>query len=247
MLLTGQTAVITGCARGIGKSILDAFASAGCNVWACVRAQSDEFDAHCRHLSETYQVQVTPLYFDLRREDEIKAAMKTLFSSKQKIDVLVNNAGVTSPNALFQMTSLDQMREVFEINFFAQMLVTQYVSRLMAKHQSGSIINVASIAGIDGNPGQLEYVASKAALIGATKKLAEELSVHNIRVNALAPGLVETDMIGRMADEVLEATLRQTTLKRLGQPHEIAKAALFLASDLSSFMTGQVMRVDGGH
>jgi 3-oxoacyl-[acyl-carrier protein] reductase len=247
MLLQGKTAIITGCARGIGKSILETFAQNGANIWACSRKPTDEFENKIAELSKEYNVTITPLYFDLGSQEQVKEAMKKIFSSKEKIDILVNNAGVTSPNALFLMSSVDTMREVFEINFFSQMLITQYIVRLMTKYKSGSIVNVASIAGIDGNPGQLEYVSSKAAVIGATKKLADELAEHNIRVNAIAPGIVQTDMIDRMAEEVLHNNLLQTNMKRLGQPDEIAKAVLFFASDMSSFITGQILRVDGGH
>ncbi|MED1873012.1 SDR family NAD(P)-dependent oxidoreductase [Brevibacillus borstelensis] len=247
MLLQGKTAVITGCSRGIGKSILETFAQNGANIWACSRKPSEPFEQMIASLSKNYNVTITPLYFDLRSQEQVKEAMKTIFASKQCIDVLVNNAGMTSPNALFVMSSIDSMRELFETNFFSQMLITQYIARIMIKNKTGSIVNIASIAGMDGNPGQLEYVSSKAALIGATKKLADELAEHSIRVNGLAPGIVETDMIDRMSEEVLQIHLQKTKMKRLGQPSEIANAALFLASDLSSFITGQILRVDGGH
>lgn len=247
MLLQGKTAVITGSAKGIGKSILEVFAQNGCNVWACCRSRTDEFEVFIEQLCQEYKVTITALYFDLAAEEQIKEAMKKIFSSKQKIDILVNNAGATAPNALFLMSPIEQMRDLFEVNFFSQMMITQYIARLMSRNNSGSIVNVASIAGIDGNPGQLEYVASKAAIIGATKKLADELAQHNIRVNAIAPGIVQTDMIHRMKDDVLEKNILHTNMKRLGQPNEIANAILFLASDMSSFMTGQILRVDGGH
>lgn len=247
MLLRDKTAIITGSSRGIGKSILKTFAQNGSNIWTCSRKPTEEFENEIAELSKNYGVTITPLYFDLGNQEQVKEAMKKLFSSKQKIDILVNNAGMTSPNALFLMSSIDMMREVFEVNFFSQMLITQYIVRLMVKYKTGSIVNVASIAGIDGNPGQLEYVSSKAAIIGATKKLADELAEHNIRVNAVAPGIIQTDMIDRMSEEVLQKNLLQTNMKRLGQPNEVAEAVLFFASDMSSFITGQVLRVDGGN
>lgn len=246
MLLLNKTAVITGCSRGIGKSVLEVFAKNKCNIWACTRKQSADFEHMIAALSGENNVKITPLYFDLYQDEEIKEAMKQIYSSKQKIDILVNNAGATSPNALFLMSSIHTIKENFEANFFSQMLVTQYVSRLMAKQNSGSIINIASIAGLDGGPGQLEYCSSKAAIIGATKKLSHELSTYNIRVNAIAPGLVETEMLDNMTDELKKRILNQTTLHRLGQPIEIANSVLFLASDLSSYITGQILRVDGG-
>ncbi|MGI2296576.1 SDR family NAD(P)-dependent oxidoreductase [Paenibacillus sp. GXUN7292] len=246
MLLQGKTAIITGCSKGIGKSLLQTFAQNQCNIWACSRKPTEEFEVLIEQLTSKYNVNIRPLYFDLAEESEIKEAMSTIFSSKQNIDILVNNAGVTSPNALFLMTPIQKMKEVFQINFFSQIILTQYVTRLMVKQKSGSIINISSIAGIDGDPGQLEYVSSKAAMIGATKKLANELATYNIRVNAIAPGITETDMIDQMSNEILNVNLTQTNMKRLGHPNEIASAALFLASSMSSFMTGQVLRVDGG-
>ncbi|WP_172257018.1 SDR family NAD(P)-dependent oxidoreductase [Saccharibacillus deserti] len=246
MLLQGKTAVITGCSRGIGKSTLEVFARNGCSVWACCRKPSEEFEAFILNLQNEYKVSIYPLYFDLADSEQVKKAAKEIFSSKQKIDILVNNAGVTPTNSLFLMTPLDSMKEIFNINFFSSMQLIQYIGRLMSKNRSGSIVNVASIAGLDGGPGQLEYTASKAALIGATKKLADEFADYQIRVNAVAPGVVETDMIGRMSEELLQESVSNNHMKRLGKAEEIANAILFLASDQSSFITGQILRVDGG-
>lgn len=246
MLLKGRNAVITGCAKGIGKSILEVFARNGANIWACVRKPSKEFTEYIEALSNACRVNITPIYFDLGNEEQIKAGIKNIIGSKQQIDILVNNAGMVSKNALFQMTSIDTIKNVFEINFFAQILITQYISRAMIKQKSGSIINISSISGIDGNPGQLEYVASKAALIGATKKLASEFASLNIRVNTIAPGVIGTSMVKNMTDETMNNIINQIMMKRIGQPIEIAQAALFLASDMSSYITGQVLRVDGG-
>jgi len=246
MLLKDKTAIITGCTRGIGKSILETFAKNGADICACVRRHNYEFTRYIDALANNCNVSITEVYFDLTDAEQIKAGMKTILQTKQKIDILVNNAGITSENALFQMTTMKKMKEVFEVNFFAQMLVTQYIVRAMIKHKYGSIINIASIAGMDGDPAQLEYVASKAALIGATLKLSHELAVYNIRVNAVAPGLTETDMISGMREDLRSRTLNKCTMRRLGQPHEIAQAVLFLASNMSSYVTGQVLRVDGG-
>lgn len=247
MLLNGKTALITGCSKGIGESIMQVFARNGCSIWACFRKESDEVENMIEAMRREYQVSIYPLYFDLNDFEQIKTAMKKVFSSKIPIDILVNNAGVTAPNSLFFMTPMETIKDVFHINFFAPMLITQYIGRMMSKHRTGSIINIASIAGIDGSPGQLEYVASKAALIGATKKLADELSSYDIRVNAIAPGITKTDMIDRMEAQLLDEHIAKSFLKRSGKPTEIADAVLFLASDMSSFMTGQTLRVDGGY
>ena len=167
-------------------------------------------------------------------------------SAKQSIDVLVNNAGIIF-TALFQMTSANKIKEVFDINFFSPMILTQNISRIMARQKSGSIINVSSSTAIEGNEGFTAYAASKAALICSTKVMAKELGAYNIRVNAIAPGLTETDMMrGSTPDNVLANTLQRTCLKRVGRPEEIANAVLFLSCDLSSYMTGQVLRIDGG-
>ena len=246
MLLKGKNAVITGCARGIGKSMVEVFAKNGANIWACVRKQDDEFEKYIIKLAQDCKVSITPVYFDLADSEQIKAGIKTIMSSKQKVDILVNNAGVTY-NSLFQMSSMAKMREVFEINYFSQMLITQYIAKLMVRNKGGSIINISSTAALDGNAGRSVYGASKAALLCSTKAMAEELAEHNIRANAIAPGITETDMVGSsMTSEVIQKTVEQSKLKRMGQPSEIANAALFLASDMSSYITGQVIRVDGG-
>ena len=246
MLLKDKSAIITGCNRGIGKSILEVFAKNGANVWACIRTQNNEFDVFIDDLMKTYQVQITPVYFDLSDYEQIKSGVKTIMSEKKKIDILVNNAGITY-NALFQMTSMDKLEEVFKINYFSQVLLTQYIVKLMVRQNSGSIVNIASSAAIDANPGRSAYGASKAAIICTSKAMAAELGEKGVRVNVVAPGITNTDMVAEsMSDEVIEETISQTNLKRIGIPTDIAEAVLFLASDMSSYMTGQVLRVDGG-
>ncbi len=246
MLLKGKTAVITGCSRGIGRSILELFVQNGANIWACSRVSSEDYITHLKKLSDDYSVRITPLFFDLSNSEQITQAMMSILSQRGHIDILVNNAGMVSKNALFQLTPMKTIKEVFEVNFFSHLLITQYILKAMTRQKFGSIINIASIAGMDGDPGQLEYVCSKAALIGATKKLSRELSFANIRVNAIAPGIIKTDMIEIMTDEVMERFMKQCSMKRLGEPSEVASVALFLASDMSSYITGQTIRVDGG-
>lgn len=242
--LDGKVALITGCNRGIGKSILESFASNGADIWACTRKQSDEFNTFLGHLRSEYGVKINTLNFDLLNEPEIKEKLKQLYTSNQKIDILVNNAGI-SHGGFTQMTSLNQIKSVFEINFFSQILITQIVAKIMLRQKKGSIINMASVAGIDANPGNIAYGSSKAALIYATKTMAKEFAPF-VRVNAIAPGLTETEMVGEMEKNARDNMVRSGAMKRLADPAEIAEVALFLASDQSSFVNGQIIRVDGG-
>jgi 3-oxoacyl-[acyl-carrier protein] reductase len=244
-LLIGKNAVITGSARGIGKSIVEVFAANGANIWACARKRTDEFEENMKLLSMKYNVEIKPVFFDLSDKEQIKIAVKEIMSDKKDVDILVNNAGITY-NALFQMSTIDKINEVFEVNFISPFIFTQYIVKLMLKKKSGTIINISSTAAIDGNSGRAIYGASKAALLCATKSLAAELGDQGIRANVIAPGITKTDMLGSMSEEVINQTIMNTDLKRGGEPVDIASAVLFLASDLSSYVTGQVIRVDGG-
>lgn len=243
-LLKGKNAIITGTARGIGNKILEVFASNGANVWACARQQTQEFEDYTKSLSEKHGVTITPLYFELTDLDQMKSAIKSIMSEKKAVDILVNNAGITY-NSLFQMSTIEQIRNTLEVNFVAPFLFTQYVVKLMLRNGSGSIVNIASTAAQDGNAGRSVYGASKAAVICATASLSEELAGKGIRANCIAPGITQTDMLSSMTDEIIQETVQNTDMKRLGETKDIANAVLFLASDLSSYITGQVLRVDG--
>jgi 3-oxoacyl-[acyl-carrier protein] reductase len=246
MLIKGMTAVITGCNRGIGKALLEVFAKNGANVWACVRKPNVDFIEYVEGVVAETGVKIRPVYFDLQDAEQIKEGVKTIRSAKEPIDILVNNAGVIH-TSLFQMTPIDKMREMFEINLFSQMLLTQQISKIMMRQKSGSIINLSSSAAIEANEGRTAYAASKSALITSTQVLSKELAGSGIRVNAIAPGLTQTDMmVESTPEDKLAKTLQRISMKRVGKPEEIANIALFLASDLSSYMTGQVLRVDGG-
>ena len=245
-MLKNKTAIVTGTSRGLGRIIVETFAKNGANVFSCVRKLDDEFAEHCKALESRYSVRVKPVEFDLTDEDAMKAAVKTIKADNLPIDILVNNAGVVSENRLFNMTSISQMQDIFDVNFFSTMRLTQMISKIMIRQKYGNIVNVTSISAIDGEPGQIEYVASKAALIGATKKLASELGRYNIRVNAVAAGVLNVGVSRSMTDEMKEKMIQKTIMKRLGEGYEIANVIAFLASDLSSYVTGQVIRVDGG-
>jgi 3-oxoacyl-[acyl-carrier protein] reductase len=246
MLLKGKTAVLTGCNRGIGKAILEVFAKNGVSIWACVRQLDDDFINLAKCVEGDHEVKITPVPFDLADEEQVKEGIKTIRSAKEPVDILVNNAGVIF-TALFQMTSVAKMKEIFEINYFSQILLTQSITKIMVRQKAGNIINISSSAAIEGNEGRTAYAASKAAIIASTKVMAKELAMYNIRVNAIAPGLTETDMMqDSTSKEALEYTLQRICMRRIGTPEEIANVALFLSSDLSTYMTGQVLRVDGG-
>ena len=244
-MLEGKNAIVTGCARGIGAKILETFAANGANVWACARTRTEEFENNALELSRKYNVRIIPVYFELTDKDQMKAAVKQIMSEKMPVHILVNNAG-TAYNALFQMSTIDQIHDTLEVNFIAPYLFTQYIVKLMLKNNTGSIVNIASIAGLDGTSGRSVYGASKAALISATNVLANELGDKGIRANSIAPGITKTDQLSTMGEDVINETVAGTDMKRLGRTDDIANTALFLASDLSSYITGQVFRVDGG-
>jgi 3-oxoacyl-[acyl-carrier protein] reductase len=244
-LLTDKTVVITGCLRGIGKATVEVFAREGASIFACTQFPDTDFDAFIRDLTHQYTVEIRPVYFDLSDEEAVKSGMKQILASKIPIDGLVNIAGMVH-NGLFQMTNMDTIRKVMEVDYVSQMLVTQYISKIMIKNKRGSIVNISSIAGIDGNPGQIAYSSAKAALIGATKTLSIELGQHNIRVNAVAPGVILTDMTRALAQDKFDTLVKKAKLPRAGDPEEVAHVLLYLISDMSSYVTGQVIRVDGG-
>lgn len=244
-MLKGKNAIITGANRGIGYAALELFAKEGCNVWACIRKPNIEFERQVGILSQTYNVWIKPIYFDLSSEVEIKNGIKQIGSEKLPIDILVNNAGVPY-GGLMTMTPLAKLKEVFEINFFSQILMMQLVSRYMIRQKFGCIINMASVGGIETNPGYLAYGSSKAALIWSTKCIAKELGPYGIRVNAVAPGMTDTQMGHYKTEDELQKVIDSTSLKRFATADEIANGIAFLASDLSSFTTGHVLVIDGG-
>jgi 3-oxoacyl-[acyl-carrier protein] reductase len=241
----GKTVLITGVNRGIGKAIMSKFTEAGATIIACTRKEDETFNHFCEDLHNLYGSEIIQYHFDLSEEDNIKSFLSTLFKSKIKVDVLINNAGVVT-KGLLQMTSIRSLKEVFQINFFAHVQITQGISKLMMRQKSGVIINMASIGGIDAYPAYTSYGCSKAAVIYFTKTMAQELAPYNIRVNAIAPSMVKTDMQTLMGEEANEEIMRRTALKRNADPEEIADLALFLASESSSFITGQIFRIDGG-
>ena len=246
MLLEKKTAVITGCNKGIGFEILKNFSENGANIFACARKIDEGFISNIKSIKEKYNNEIIPIELDLANEDKVKEAANKILGLDKEIDILVNNAG-TIQTSLFQMSSKKKLNEIFEINFFSQTVFTQFILKSMIKKKNGSIIYISSSASIDGNEGRSSYAASKSALNAQAKVLSRELGGMNIRVNVIAPGLTDTDMMSKNTPKnIIEETIVKVSLKRIGKPKEIAQTALYLASDLSSYVTGQIIRVDGG-
>ena len=246
MLLKNKTAVVTGCNKGIGKKILEVFSANGATVFACVRNINEEFKSFINAIEKNTRNKIIPIQFDLSDENQIKEAAHNILSSNKSIDILVNNAAVIH-TAIFQMTSIKKLKEIFETDFFSQTLFTQYILKSMIKKKAGSILYIASSSALDGNEGRSAYSSAKAAMITQAKVLSREVGLYNIRVNTIAPGLTDTDMMRKNTPkEIVDEVTSRISLKRIANPEEIAKVALLLSSDLSSYITGQVIRVDGG-
>lgn len=240
-----KNVLITGTNRGLGKILVDKFASNGYHVYAHARKKSEKFEKSLAETAIFHNAPITPIYFDMQDIEQMKDAIKGIYQKKETIDVLVNNAGIAH-GGLFRMCSINEVRKVFEVNLFSVMALTQLVIRGMERKKAGSIINVASISGLDLAAGNCAYGTSKAALIALTKTLAAEFTPLGIRVNAVAPGLLNTDMAGQMEASAYQEMIERSLMNRLGEPEEIAEVIAFLASDSSSFISGQVIRVDGG-
>ena len=235
-LLEGKVAIVTGCSRGIGRAIMETFAKNGAIVYAVDLMEGSMDDAA--------SASIIPCYFDITDTKSIIALVQRVKKEQGKIDILVNNAGIMQ-DALISMVTDAQIQKTFEVNVFAMMHFIQYVSKIMRRQKSGSIVNAASIMGISGNYAQMVYAASKGAVIALTKSAAKELAQDGIRVNAVAPGTINTTLLQNTPEETLNKIKSRIYLGELGTPEEVANAYLFLASDLSSYISGQVLGVDG--
>ncbi|HHQ4592464.1 TPA: SDR family NAD(P)-dependent oxidoreductase [Aeromonas veronii] len=243
-LLQGKRVLITGAGRGIGLAIARQFAAQGAELWLNGRDE-EAITRMAEALGVEFGVPCMPLCFDVADPQAVKHAFQQLFGQTRQLDVLVNNAGVLD-DALLGMVQQQQIERTFATNSYSTLYCSQYAARLMQRSGGGSIINMASIIGRVGNAGQAVYAGSKAAVIGITQSLAKELAASQIRVNAIAPGFIDTDMARSLPPAKFDERVASIAMGRIGTPDEVASVALFLASDLSRYVTGQVIGVDGG-
>lgn len=243
-LLEGKTAIVTGASRGIGRGIAQEFANQGANVaftYSSSEGPAKALEEELNALGVTVKAYKSDAS-DFSAAQELADQILKDFGS---IDILVNNAGITKDNLLMRMSEQD-FDKVIEVNLKSIFNMTKAVQRTMLKQRHGSIINMSSVVGVKGNAGQTNYAASKAGIIGFSKSVALELGSRNIRSNVVAPGFIETEMTGALDEKVVQGWRDAIPLKRGGSPQDIAKACVFLASDMSSYITGQVLQVDGG-
>lgn len=243
--IRGKVALITGSSRGIGWAIARAFASHGAIVLLNGTSNAEVVQQRAEEISRDFGVQSEGYVFDVGDAKGVGDVYASIFKRHKRLDILVNNAGVLQDN-LLGMIRPDEYERVFHANVRGVLLNTQYASRLMVRNRGGAIVNLSSIIGRVGNVGQTVYGASKAAVIGLTLSAAKELAPMNVRVNAIAPGLIDTAMTRGLPAAKFQERLMSVKMGRIGTPEEVAKAALFLASEMSSYVTGQVLGVDGG-
>ena len=239
-----KVALITGANRGIGKQIAITLAKQGFDIAINYRTANDSLNETIKEI-ESYGVKCLAVKGDVSVFEDCENMTKQVIETFEKIDVLVNNAGITK-DMLFMRMKPDDFKQVIDVNLIGTYNMTKNVSQYMIKQRSGRIINISSVVGLHGNAGQANYSASKAGIIGFTKSLAKELAGRNILVNAVAPGFIETDMTNVLKNDVKTNILNSIPLKREGKPEEVAAVVKFLASDDSSYITGQVISVDGG-
>lgn len=243
-LLEGKTALVTGASRGIGRAIALRFAENGANV-AFTDLRADENSESLEKELNALGVKAKAYASNAADLEDSTNTVNDIIKEFGRIDILVNNAGITRDKLMLRMSEED-WDLVIGVNLKSAFNLTKAVQRYMIKQQGGSIINMSSVVGVSGNAGQANYAASKAGLIGFTKSVAQELGSRNVRCNAIAPGFIETEMTGKLADDVKEAWTQQIPLRRAGQAGDVADVTTFLASDLSAYVTGQVINVCGG-
>ncbi|HSJ38384.1 MAG TPA: 3-oxoacyl-[acyl-carrier-protein] reductase [Planococcus sp. (in: firmicutes)] len=242
--LTGKTAIITGASRGIGAEIAKRFAEAGAKIVVNYSGSQQKAEAVVESIKQNGGEAIA-VKANVADADAVKAMVEETMTAFGSVDILVNNAGITRDNLMMRMKD-DEWDDVINTNLKGVFVCTKAVTRQMMKQRSGRIVNIASIVGVMGNAGQANYVASKAGVIGLTKTTARELASRGITANAVAPGFITTDMTEGLNEDIQKTMMAQIPLGRFGKPEEVAKAALFLASDEASYMTGQTLHLDGG-
>ena len=243
-LLEGKTAIITGASRGIGRGIAKVFVEQGCAVAFTYSSNQAAAEALVAELSGQ-SVQVRGYQSNAADYEACEQLIADVLKDFGSIDILVNNAGITKDNLLMRMSESD-FDQVIEVNLKSIFNMTKAIQRTFLKQRKGSLIHMSSVVGVKGNAGQANYAASKAGIIGFSKSIALELGSRNIRSNVIAPGFIETEMTAQLSEEVVQGWRDGIPLKRGGQPEDVANACVFLASDLSNYITGQVLHVDGG-
>ncbi len=242
--LKDKVALVTGGARGIGRAIAESLASAGANI-IVADLMEDVALQTANEIKDKYNVETFAVGVDVSKYDSVKESVEKSIEKFEKIDILVNNAGVTKDTLIMRMSPED-FDFVLNVNLKGTFNYTKAVTAYMAKQRAGSIINIASIIGIIGNIGQANYSASKGGVIALTKTTAKEFASRNIRCNAVAPGFIDTEMTRKLPEKVREEMIKLIPLKKYGLPEDVANVVLFLASDMSKYVTGQVVVVDGG-
>ena len=243
-MLKNKNAVVTGATRGIGREIAFTLAENGANVAINYRTLNEDVERLIEEL-KSYGTNIVAVKCDISDEEEVKNFIAESKKQLGSIDILINNAGITKDGLLMRMKETD-FSDVLDVNLKGTFITTREAASIMMKQRHGKIINISSVVGVIGNAGQCNYAASKAGVIGFSKSVARELASRNITVNVVAPGFINTDMTGVLPEKVKESMLQGIPLKRIGEPKDIANAVLFLASDLSNYITGQVINVDGG-
>lgn len=244
--LSGKVALVTGSAKGIGAGIVRAFAQAKAHVVINYRSEGTyELSLQLQKEAKSYGVEAMVVQCDVSNFIAVGEMIEDIIAQMGKIDIVVNNAGITRDGLSMRMKEED-FDQVIEANLKSAFNVSRQVLPKMIKQKSGNIINMSSVVGLSGNAGQANYAASKAGMIGLTKSLAKEVAARNIRVNAIAPGFISSDMTDKLSEEQRAKILNYIPLKQMGKVEDVAKATLFLASEMSSYMTGQVLSVDGG-
>lgn len=243
-MLKNKNTVVTGATRGIGREIAFTLAENGANVAINYRTLNEDVERLIEEL-KSYGTNIVAVKCDISDEEEVKNFIAESKKQLGSIDILINNAGITKDGLLMRMKEKD-FSDVLDVNLKGTFITTREAASIMMKQRHGKIINISSVVGVIGNAGQCNYAASKAGVIGFSKSVARELASRNITVNVVAPGFINTDMTGVLPEKVKESMLQGIPLKRIGEPKDIANAVLFLASDLSNYITGQVINVDGG-